>query len=123
MNDEINDAGTLDERLFDRLADGELDTAARRALLSRLDDVPGGWRLCALAFLESQAWRSEMRLAAGKSGTAVMSREIARGDRAQVAHSRRASLLALALVAAFAGGWLVRPGGEAVRDKQFARAA
>ncbi len=123
MNEEINDAGTLDERLFDRLADGELDEAARRALLSRLDGVPGGWRLCALAFLESQAWRSEMRLATGKSGTAVMSREIARRDRSRVARARRSSLLALAIVAAFAGGWLVRPDGEAVRDQQFARAA
>jgi hypothetical protein len=46
-----------------------------------------------------------------------------RGDRARVARARRASVLALALVAAFAAGWLVRPGGEVVRDGQFASAA
>jgi hypothetical protein len=123
MNGKVNDARTLDERMFDRLADGELDAAACRALLSRLDEVPGGWRLCALAFLESQAWRSEMRLVEGKSGTAVLSPEIARGDRARGVRARRAGLMALVLVAAFAGGWLIRPGGEVVRDKQFARAA
>lgn len=49
-----------DDNAFDRLVDGELSAAERRELLSGLDDRPDGWRRCALAFLEAQAWRQEM---------------------------------------------------------------
>jgi hypothetical protein len=49
-----------DEKLFDLLADGELEDARRRELLGGLDDRPGGWRRCALAFLEAQSWRREL---------------------------------------------------------------
>jgi hypothetical protein len=45
------------DNLFDRLADGELSEADRRALLASLDAEPQGWRRCALAFLEAQTWR------------------------------------------------------------------
>ncbi len=48
-----------DERQFDLLVDGELGEEDRRALLGRLDGQPGGWRRCALAFLEAQAWKRE----------------------------------------------------------------
>jgi hypothetical protein len=116
MTGKIEDAGTLDERLFDRLADGELDAAGRRALLSRLDEVPGGWRRCALAFLEAQAWRNELRLSAGRSDTAVLHPAISRVERSRAARARRATLLALALVAAFSCGWLTRPDSDAVHD-------
>jgi hypothetical protein len=51
----------LDDTLFDRLADGELLPQERRRLLARLDSVPDGWRQCALAFLEGQAWRATFR--------------------------------------------------------------
>lgn len=61
MNDEL--FSTEDQRLLDRLVDGELDDAERRELLLRLDQAPQGWRHCALAFLEAQAWRSEARAA------------------------------------------------------------
>lgn len=47
---------THDDILFDRLVDGELSPAERRRLLASLDDQPGGWRRCALAFLEAQCW-------------------------------------------------------------------
>jgi hypothetical protein len=50
-----------DDALFDRLADGELSAAERRQLLASLDDRADGWRRCALAFLEAQSWRGEMR--------------------------------------------------------------
>src|SRR4051794_25497769 len=43
--------------LIDLLVEGELDPARRRALLTRLDDEPDGWRRLALAFLEAQCWR------------------------------------------------------------------
>jgi hypothetical protein len=47
----------VDERLFDRLVDGELADAERRELLLSLEQQPDGWRRCALAFLEAQSWR------------------------------------------------------------------
>ena len=50
-----------DERLLDRLVDGELTEPERRELLQRLDAAPEGWRACALAFLEAQAWKKEFR--------------------------------------------------------------
>jgi len=50
-----------DDALFDRLVDGELSSAERKALLESLDSRPQGWRRCALAFLEAQAWRNELK--------------------------------------------------------------
>jgi hypothetical protein len=57
----MNDKSTrIDETTFDRLVDGRLADEDRRHLLSALDDRPGGWRACALAFLEAQAWRADL---------------------------------------------------------------
>jgi hypothetical protein len=47
--------------LLDRLVDGDLTGQPYRQLLSDLETQPNGWRRCALAFLEAQAWRSELR--------------------------------------------------------------
>ena len=59
-------------RVFDRLVDGELPPAERRELLAALDDEPGGWRSCALAFLEAQSFRWQFtRMAAEQSLTAA----------------------------------------------------
>ncbi len=49
--------GRLFIEQLDRLVDGRLSPAARRALLTELDQRPDGWRRCAGAFLEAQAWR------------------------------------------------------------------
>jgi hypothetical protein len=49
-----------EERVLDRLVDGELGEAEHRELLAGLDDEPGAWRRCALAFLEAQTWRGEL---------------------------------------------------------------
>jgi hypothetical protein len=49
-----------DDARFDRLADGELSPEEYRALVSGLDEEPGGWRRCALAFLEAQALSGEL---------------------------------------------------------------
>ncbi|MDO5554611.1 MAG: hypothetical protein Q4G68_12710 [Planctomycetia bacterium] len=46
-----------DRLAIDLLVDGELDEEARRELLLRLDSINGGWRVCAIAFLESQCFR------------------------------------------------------------------
>jgi hypothetical protein len=50
-----------DSQWLDRLVDGELTDAERRELLLKLERTPDGWRRCALAFLEHQAWRSESK--------------------------------------------------------------
>jgi hypothetical protein len=42
---------------LDRLVDGELDQGTRSLLIRSLDREPDGWKRCALAFLEAQAWR------------------------------------------------------------------
>jgi hypothetical protein len=61
MNTNLDDANlndsTADDARFDRLVDGELAESERRQLLATLDDEAGGWRRCALAFLEAQCWR------------------------------------------------------------------
>jgi hypothetical protein len=56
----------IDESTFDRLVDGRLADEERRHLLASLDDRPGGWRACALAFLEAQAWRTDLRAMASE---------------------------------------------------------
>ena len=48
-----------DDERFDRLVDGALSADEYRAFLSALDDEPGAWRRCALAFLEAQALAGE----------------------------------------------------------------
>src|ERR1017187_5596583 len=49
------------ERQFDLLVDGELSETDRRDLLLELEHEPDGWRRCALAFLEAQCWKAELR--------------------------------------------------------------
>lgn len=48
-----------DDSRFDKLVDGALPAAEYKVLLAALEDEPGGWRRCAMAFLEAQAWRRE----------------------------------------------------------------
>jgi hypothetical protein len=55
------------DRLFDRLVDDELTDTERKELLSGLDSREGGWRRCAIAFLEAQSWRREIGSLFGKS--------------------------------------------------------
>jgi hypothetical protein len=55
------------QRVLDRLVDGELGVNERRELLAAMDDEIGGWRRCALAFLEAQSWRRQMTRAAAES--------------------------------------------------------
>jgi hypothetical protein len=51
----------LNDEMLDRLVDGEMSAEERRALIASLDVRPDGWRRCALAFLEAQSWRGDMR--------------------------------------------------------------
>src|SRR4051794_41175929 len=64
-----DDAMTDNQHLIDRLVDGELDPAGRRALLVHFETEPGGWRRCALAFLEAQSWREALAPLAGGSAS------------------------------------------------------
>ena len=50
-----------DELLLERLVDDELDEDERDFIIARFDEIPEGWRMCALAFLEDQAFRSAFR--------------------------------------------------------------
>jgi hypothetical protein len=49
-----------DDTRFDRLVDDEMNEEERWQLLGQLDDEPGGWRRCALAFLEAQCWKQSL---------------------------------------------------------------
>jgi hypothetical protein len=55
-----------EQRVLDRLVDGELGPQERIQLLAALDDEPGAWRRCALAFLEAQSWRWQLARAAAE---------------------------------------------------------
>jgi hypothetical protein len=57
----------VDNLPFDRLVDGELDEPERRRLLAGLDNEPGGWRRCALAFLEAQCWKQAIKIPGGQA--------------------------------------------------------
>jgi hypothetical protein len=56
----VNEFRQDETRVLDRLVDGELSQDQRRELLAALDDEPGAWRRCALAFLEAQSWRWQL---------------------------------------------------------------
>ncbi len=59
---------------IDLLLDGELDERDRKTLLKNLDAAPGGWKDCALAFLESQMFSQSLRKFRGRamqSGTSA----------------------------------------------------
>jgi hypothetical protein len=66
------------QRQLDRLVDGELSDVERRQLLDSFDEQPVSWRRCALAFLEAQSWRRQMRhLGQATSGSFAASTSLA----------------------------------------------
>jgi hypothetical protein len=46
---------------LDRLVDGELSDAEQQRIVSTLDQIPNGWKKCALRFLESQIWTRSLQ--------------------------------------------------------------
>lgn len=84
----------IDESAFDRLVDGEISEDERRRLLAGLDDMPNGWRRCALAFLEAQCWKQVLGPMTQKKA------EIAPNHKAMPArsvwHNRFGTLVAMA---------------------------
>ena len=104
------------ERSIDRLVDGDLDDLQRRELLARIDGDPDGWRRCALAFLEDQAWR---RALAGTPAAAAPSPIAVAGGRARPSARRlamAASLLAATSADGLAIGGASRSPGSIVHD-------
>jgi hypothetical protein len=94
-----------DAAMLDRLVDGELNDRQYRELLLRLETQPDGWRRCALAFLEAQAWRREMRmLRVEEDHEEVRADEV----RAPVRRRRFAEWL-LAVAAGFLIAWSLGP--------------
>ncbi|MGA2063946.1 MAG: hypothetical protein ABSG86_03205 [Thermoguttaceae bacterium] len=70
-----------DPRRFDRLVDGELSEPERRTVVLRLEDEPGGWRRCALAFLEAQGWKQAFgAMVDAAAGPSPAARPAARRD-------------------------------------------
>lgn len=94
-----------DAAMLDRLVDGELNDRQYRELLLRLDNQPDGWRRCALAFLEAQAWRREMRMLRVEED-----HEEARADEVRApARRRRFAEWSLAVAAGFLIAWSLGP--------------
>ena len=92
---------------IDLLVDGALSDSDRRELLSSLDGSPGGWRRCALAFLEAQAWR-EAFAETEQVGSLPCPSAIAAP---RPTRHFGPWLAAAAALLAFGAGWTARPTG------------
>jgi len=73
MNDREQSTGLISAQI-DRLVSGDLPEPDRRSLLARFDEEPSGWRACAIAFLEAQAWEQATALS-GERRPAAATRE------------------------------------------------
>jgi hypothetical protein len=99
---------TVDEssenRLIDRLVDGDIASNERRELLLRLERQTDGWRSCALAFLEAQEWKAAIA-ATTKNAFASTSE-----GKPRRTHSRWLPFLSLAALVLLACGvgWMSR---------------
>ena len=106
MNPSENDLTAADRGMLDQLADGELPEAERRELLLKLDRVPGGWRACALGFLEAQCFQDALRRVARESArppqTVVA---LPRRHGAWARHVQTALAMAASFLVALGIGW------------------
>ena len=114
---------SVHRELLDLLVDGELPEAERRQLLLKLEETPGGWRACALAFLESQCLKQTCRAVAAE-GTPAGARRGPEGQsvgRADLARPRsrlrwlfggglNAMAMAATFLVAIGLGWVLREG-------------
>lgn len=100
------DHNNNDDALFDRLVDGELSAIERQQLLASLDHREDGWRRCALAFLESQAWGGEFKRMMTEP-TAQPSRVVTLPQETSTnVTATRWLAIAAGLLVAFLVGWL-----------------
>ncbi|MBP87484.1 MAG: hypothetical protein CMJ64_12290 [Planctomycetaceae bacterium] len=95
----MNDHEWNNNTQLDRLVDGELSSEEYREFLQTLECEPHGWRRCAMAFLETQAFGQEFSALTHETGVAPHEHETS------VVHdSRRGqgiARLALAMAASF----------------------
>jgi hypothetical protein len=117
MNSAQDRSHSVDDSAIDRLVGGELADADRRELLIQLDNDPDGWRRCALAFLEDQAWRSAVAgdgVPSSRTGPIPANHPPVPRRRISL---RRLSMAATVLAATFAAGLVLggasRGGGSA----------
>lgn len=113
----------VDDHWIDRLVDGELEETERCRLLALLEAEPGGWRRCALAFLEAQAWSRTLTLASASVTEALGSNSQSQVTNALIPFDRPVNhlrphrepgsrrfqirgILAAGILLAFACGWL-----------------
>lgn len=111
----------VDERILDRLVDGELSPAEYQRVLLSLEEDPGGWRRCALAFLEAQSFRRDLPARSGEPpkielNAAVQPKPVsAAGSRSKfglLLAVVASFLLTFVSTAAFRTAWFHRSGAE-----------
>jgi hypothetical protein len=110
----------IDDGFIDRIVDGALTTAELRTAVERLDRDPGGWKRCAVAFLEAQCLREALRLPDEPARIAISDRSLpasllAAPPKRHRPQWLRSALAAGVLVVSFALGWLghaTRPGSS-----------
>lgn len=100
---------TDDNLSFDRLVDDELSPQQRMELIGSLDERPDGWRQCALAFLEHQSWRRQLKAMVTDFDEGELAS--ASFDSVPSTSSRAWGILALAasVLAAFLAGKMLAP--------------
>lgn len=129
-DDHLPPESNVDLIELDRLVDGELSDDQRRALVEQLEAAPGGWRRCALAFMEAQSWGQGLRAALQEPAEASTTASIAAAANTLTANSvetprrsrfgsrllEQALMLAASFLLAFtlgiaARGWLAPESG------------
>jgi hypothetical protein len=88
---------------IDLLVDGELEESQRRALLLNLDATPGGWKQCAIAFLEAQMFKQSLRQWRGRVTPAHPTAQIAVNVSKQP-QFRRSPMILIMILLVFLGG-------------------
>ena len=116
------DNGRVDCEKLDRLVDDELPAAERSELLTKLDSEPGGWRRCAMAFLEAQSWHKELSAIVGEGPSAAqppIPPQATRAPRRPIGTLATRTATALAMAASFIValwlGWAVQDLGHTIR--------
>jgi hypothetical protein len=113
MNTSAATATTIAQSDIDRLVDGELDDAARASLVRALDRSPDGWKRCAAAFLEAQAWTQAARSIAPVAASPVRPGHL--GARPIL---RQLLTIAAVVAVAFCAGFVSRSAGPIERLAQ-----
>lgn len=92
-------------RSLDRFVDGELPESERREVLLVVDREPDGWRRLALAFVESQALRQELKALTQPASSVRHATYRVPSVRASLAWLRVTGLVACCLLAFGIGRW------------------